>query len=134
MDFMQGLESRLAQYTSEADELHLRLERLDGLISHAKALLEEENRSTQMPLVIETPTLNGDQPPSNGLVGQPVSAGVYGMLQQGTTRYSDMVRRIPQEYPRIHVQHLAKGVGSTLKHGIKTGRIRRVNRGYYALK
>ena len=133
MEFMQELEARLAQFVSEADDLRVRLEHLDGLISHVKALLEEETRSARTPLNV---TLSGNQPASNGHVdaSQPVSEAIYSMLHQGQTRYSDMVRRIPQEYPRVQVQHLKKGVSSALHHGVKQDRIRRVRRGVYVLK
>ena len=136
-EFMQELENRLAQYANEADELRSRLEWLNGLISHAQALLEEETRSAQITPSIQSVFLSGNQPASNGRVeaSQPVSEAIYSMLQQGQTRYSDMVRRIPQEYPRVQVKELRKGVSSALGHGLKTGRIRRVKRGIYiALK
>ena len=124
MEFKQELEARLARFVSEADDLRVRLEQLDGLISHAKALLQEESCSTQIQPTIQSVFLSGDQP---------VSAAIYSMLQQGQTRYSDMVRRIPQEYPRVQVQFLNKGVSNALNHGVKQNRIRRVKRGMYAL-
>ena len=135
MGFMQELEDRIAQYTAEAEDLRLRLEYLDGLINHAKALLEGETRSDRIPPVIQSNTLYGNQASANGDVTtrMPVSVGVYGMLRQGTTRFSDMARRMPQEYPRIQVQHLSKGISSALHHGMKTGRVKRVKRGLYSL-
>ena len=131
--FMQELETRLAHFVSEADGLRVRLGHLDGLISHVKALMEEEARSTKTPLQV---TLSGNQPASNGHVdaSQSVWEAIYSMLQQGQTRYSDMVRRIPQEFPRVQVQFLNKGVSSALNHGIKKDQVRRVRRGIYALK
>ena len=137
MGFMEELESHLAQFTSEADELRSRLEHVNDLISHTQALLQEESRSTGLSsTALQFVTLSGNQPSANGhvSVGQPVSEAIYGMLQQGQTRFSDIVRRIPEEYPRIQVGHLAKGVSSALHHGIKSGRIRRIDRGIYALK
>ena len=135
MGFMQELEDRIAQYTAEAEDLRLRLEYLDGLINHAKALLEDETRSDRIPPVIQSNTLYGNQASANGHVttNLPVSVGVYGMLQQGTTRFSDMARRMPQEYPGIQVQHLSKGISSALRHGMKTGRVKRIKRGLYSL-
>lgn len=135
-EFMHELETRRAQYVSEVDSLRVRLEHLDSLISHVTALLDEETHSTQISPTIQSVFLSGNQPASNGHVeaSQPVSEAIYTMLQQGQTRYSDMVRRIPQEFPRVQVHFLNKGVSSALNHGIKQDRIRRIRRGIYALK
>lgn len=129
MSFKQELENHLSQYLRDADIVRARMAQLDSLISHAQALLEEVSRPEQMPLDLETVVANG----TDASQPMPVSEAVYSMLRQGNTRYSDMVRRIPQEFPRIQVQHLNKGVSSALNHGIKGGRVRRLRRGMYAL-
>ena len=129
MSFKQELENHLSQYLRDADIDRTRLAQLDSLISHAQALLDEVSRPEQMPLDMETVVANGadtSQP-------MPVSEAVYSMLRQGNTRYSDMVRRIPQEFPRVQVQHLNKGISSALNHGLKAGRIRRIRRGMYVM-
>jgi len=46
MNFVQGLEGRLSQYTAEASRLRLRLSDLDSLINNIQALIEEETLQT----------------------------------------------------------------------------------------
>ena len=49
MSFASELETRVAQFTSEKEDIGARLKVLDGLIVHAKALLEEENNPSSLP-------------------------------------------------------------------------------------
>ena len=130
--FTLKLESRVSRYREEAADLRRRLARLEELIAHGAALIDEESHQSQLPLAVENQTssavhqLNGGSP-------QSVSVAVYRMLAEGPTKYSDMVRRIPTEYPRIQVKSVPKSISSTLRNGMKQGRTQRLERGVYAL-
>ena len=132
MDFVAELESRVSRYREEAADLRRRLARLDELIAHGAALIDEESHQSQLPLAVESQTsspahqLNGSSPES-------VSSATYKILAQGPAKYSDMVRRITDEYPGLRVKNVAKSLYSALRNGTHRGRIQRLERGVYAL-
>ena len=132
MDFVAELESRVSQYREEAAELRRRLAHLDELIAHGAALIDEESHQPQLPLVMENQTsspahqLNGSSPES-------VSSATYKILAQGQAKYSDMIRRIKDEYPGLGVKSVPKSLSSALRTGTRKGRIQRLARGVYAL-
>ena len=132
MDFVTELESRVSHYREEAAHLRKRLARLDALIAHGAALIDEESRESQLTLTMESRAsdsahhLNGSSP-------QSVSDAMYVMLAEGPTKHSDMVRRIPIEHPRVHVKNVSKSIASALRNSIRHGRIQRLKRGVYAL-
>ena len=133
MDFVTELETRVSRYREEAAELRRRLARLDELIAHGAALIDEESHQPQLPLAMENQTsspahqLNGSSPES-------VSSATYKILAQGQAKFSDMIRRITDEYPGVRVKNVPKSLSSTLRIGTHRGRIQRLERGVYALK
>ena len=132
MDFVAELESRVSQYREEAAELRRRLARLDELIVHGAALIDDESHQPQLPLAMENQTsspahqLNGSSPES-------VSSAMYKILAQGQAKYSDLIQRITDEYPGLGVKSVPKSLSSALRNGTHKGRIQRLARGVYAL-
>ena len=136
MDFMTEIESRVCRYREEADHLRTRLAHLDELIAHGTAIIDEELRQSQLPLAMEIavesqPSTHAHQ--LNGSSPESVSSATYRILAQGPAKYSDMARRIKDEYPGLRVKSVAKSLSSALRNGTHKGRIHRLERGVYAL-
>ena len=136
MDFVAEIESRVCRYREEADHLRTRLAHLDELIAHGAALIDEESRQSQLPFAMEMAVESQTSSPAHQLNGsspESVSSATYEILAQGSAKYSDMVRRITDEYPGVRVKSVAKSLSSTLRNGTHKGRIQRLKRGVYAL-
>ena len=132
MGFVAEIESRSCRYMEEAADLRTRLAHLDELIAHCAALIDEESHQSQLPLAVENQTSSAVHQ-LMVVAHQSVSVAVYRILEEGPTKLSDMVRRIPTEYPRIQVKSVPKSISSTLRNGTRKGRIQRLERGVYAL-
>ena len=136
MDFMAEIENRVCRYREEADHLRTRLAHLDELIAHSTALIDEELRQSQLPLAMDMDVEGQTSSPDHQLNGsspESVSSATYKILAQGQAKYSDLIRRITDEYPGLGVKSVPKSLSSALRNGTHKGRIQRLARGVYAL-
>lgn len=125
MMFTDELKTRIAKYEAEK-------QRLESLIAHAKALLQEEIRDTtgQFPLlnVVATPASNGLHTRSGSVaeaVGEVLPEVGFARFAQVV---SDVQTRLPGRTDRVE---LGKLVSAALNRGVKKGNLVRVARGVY---
>lgn len=125
MSFVDELRARIARHESEA-------QRLQDLITHAKALLQEEERYAvgQFPLpgVVAAPATNGHRRREGSIPD--VLERVFPMT--GTFKFMQVVDAVqaclPDRKDRIE---LGKVVNSALRRAVQKGTLERPARGVY---
>ncbi|MDA0265054.1 MAG: hypothetical protein O3A93_11595 [Chloroflexi bacterium] len=134
MAFNEELQDRVAQYDAEIRSITLRLQHLQSLISHAKALLEEETRNAQYPLpvpIIEDDTTGqrgsgaGETRTVPDVVREIIPA--KGVIRFNTVRDSVRATLFPDRDPLT----VGKLVAAALSREIERGNIERMGRGLY---
>ena len=129
MTLLQELRPRLAEYEAEAKEVRERLQAIESLASHARALIaEEERRLGQQPPVQEP------KEPTSGNARRPtVPMMVRDVLPTNKPMRFNELRNLIlavwfQGEDPIWV---GKQVGSALGRAVERGTVRKISRGLY---
>ena len=135
MTFQDDLVVRIDRYSTEADSLRARLAHVESLLSHAKALLDEEDRSVpQLPLelVIGHHNVDSQALPDVPVKPQPTGEAIDAILaERQPMRFVDIHRRVSSDFPRVQVKNVPRSVYSALRYGVKAGKYIRVKEGVY---
>ena len=128
--FFEELKARLVEYEAEATELRERLQGVESLMAHARALIqEEEHRLGESPLLMQ----NTEE--STNDIARRISVPMMILEILPTTRamrYIDVRNRIlTRWFPDANPLNGGRQVGVALGRAVGRGTVRRISRGRY---
>lgn len=129
MSLRDDLNLRVEQFQAEAEKARSQVERYENLIANARSLLEEEEKSGQLPLPVQvngaTPEEADRRPTVTEMIEQVVPL-------TRAYRFRDVRDAVHTRwFTGMATVEVGKRVGAALDRKVRRGQIRRLSRGLY---